>query len=134
MQIYGQGTEGRKINSLVNAAAPTFNGIAFIPEIKVVSIQTIITAFTGAFTGNWLLEASNNFAPDGQYLGQVPNAGTWVDVTASTLIVPAFTAAITANGSQLINIPNIGWRAIRITITRTGGTSVQAEAWVQGKG
>jgi hypothetical protein len=137
MQIYGQGSEGHILNGvLVNAGAPTAGPAnVFLIEVNVVSLQLITSAFTGAFTGNWKVEASNNFAPDPSYMGQPKNAGDWTDVTAFAIWDPAITAAITANGTQMVTTKYLfGWRAIRVSVTRTGGTSVVVDCWVQGKG
>jgi hypothetical protein len=144
MELLGLGSEGalfsaaagysRGLGVLVNAANPTFNGIRSLHRSTAFSLQLIARSLTGAFVGTWLVEASNNWAPDPGELGQPSYAGDWNDVTS--LFTPAITASLTANGSQLVeptHVPN-GWRALRVTLTRVSGTSVVADPWICGKG
>lgn len=134
MELLGLGSEGRMINAaLVNAGAASASAIRSVHRFTAFSLQLIISSLTGAFTGTWLIEASNNWAPDPGELGQPANAGNWTDVTS--LFTPA-PAAVTANSTQIVEptrVPN-GWRALRITLTRTGGTSAIADVWICGKG
>jgi hypothetical protein len=137
MKLFGLGREGN-VNGLQNntltAGNPSGQGIVQIDGIWVISIQLIIRSLAGAFTGTWLIEASNNYAPAGISFGQPPNAGDWTDIGAQ--LTPALTPAVTANGTQMLTSPAgcCGWRAIRVTLTRTGGTSAQADVWLCGKG
>ncbi len=148
MELGGLGSEGRMFanavtftgglagvgGALVNAANPAFSSIKSLHRFTAFSIQLILRSLTGTFIGVWLIEASNNWCPDGGELGQVAYAGDWTDV--STLFTPSLNTAATANGTQFIEPltkPN-GWKAIRLTLTRTSGTSVIADPWFCGKG
>lgn len=138
----GIGAEGRLIpNVLVSAALPLATpgvivGIWDLAMVDWFSLQLISRSRVGAFTGTWLVEASNNYAPaaGATNFGQAAYAGDWNDVT--TLFTPAITTAIGADASQITEPtlrPN-GWRALRVTATRTGGTSAVIDAWLCGKG
>lgn len=144
MQTIGfLGNDGHIINNVtVSATLPTGNvgvalGILNTLYVKVLSLQLIIRSLIGAFTANWLVEGSNNYAPPsgGGSFGQPPNAGDWTDITA-TFVSNAITVAITANGTQMVQSPvaGCGWRDIRVSATRTGGTSAVVDVWACGKG
>lgn len=142
MYVLGNGREGHITNGVtVSAALPTGSaGVSTSNPLEViwchiVSLQLVISSLSGAFTGTWTVEASNDYAPEsgGGSYGQPPNAGTWTDVTAQW--TPAV-AGVTANGSQIIQSPTAGcgYRHIRVKLTRTGGTSAVADVWATGKG
>lgn len=142
MQKIGFGTDGRFIANIpVSIALPTTtpgvaSAIVELRDVDAFSIQLISRSRVGAFTGTWLIEASNNYAPasGGTFYNQPAYAGDWNDVTS--LFTPAVTTAIGADASQIVEptrVPN-GWRAIRISATRTGGTSAVIDVWVCGKG
>src|SRR5215831_9600919 len=130
----GIGNDGHIINGvLVNAGNPTTlvgtTGYIEVRDCKIVSLQLIVSAFTGAFTGNWKIEGSNNYNPSmgTAAYGQPSNvAGDWDDLTAvfsdAVQPTPAPTvAAITANGNQIVFSPPhlMGVRALRVSVTRT---------------
>lgn len=141
MQKHGFGTDGRIINNVtITAALPAAtpgvaSGIVELRDTDVFSLQIIARSLAGAFEGTLLIEASNNYAPSsgGTSYGQSPYAGDWTDVTALFSPTPV---NITANGSQMIQpIDKLcGWRHLRVTVTRTAGTSVVLDVWVCGKG
>ncbi len=143
MELMGLGSDGRMFNGLAtmtgtgalsNAASGALVGIRSLHRFTAFSIQLITRSLVGAYVGVWLIEASNNWAPDPGELGQVAYAGDWNDVSA--LFTPALTTAVNANGTQLVEPltkPN-GWKAIRVTLTRTSGTSIIADPWICGKG
>lgn len=84
-----------------------------------VGIQLTTTGtLTGGAATAWVIEGSNDFAPNGD-MGQLPNAGTWVNVTA--YFTPALVAVLTGGSKQYVQA-QMACRALRVTFTATGGT------------
>ncbi len=143
MELLGLGTEGRMFagltnmtstGALINVSTTTAVGIRSLHRYTAFSLQFITRSLVGGFTGTWLVEASNNWCPDPGENGQVAYAGDWSDVTS--LFTPTLTAAVSTATIQLVEplTKPSGWRAIKVTITRTGGTSIIADVWICGKG
>lgn len=140
MELLGLGNDGRFFagGTLVSASQPVgspgvLQGIKKIHTATIWSLEFIVSSLSGAYTGNWKVEASNNFVPTPMELGAPAYVGDWVDVTA--LFTPSLTAAVTANGLQLVeptHVPN-GWKWIRVTQTQTGGTSAVFDVVLCGK-
>jgi hypothetical protein len=82
-----------------------------------IQLTTGGTLAGGASTA-WIVEGSNDYAPNGD-MGQPPNAGTWVNVTA--YFTPALVAVLSGGSKQYIQGQFAG-RALRVTFTATGGT------------
>lgn len=139
MQYLGLGNDGNIIpNAVISDAQTSFVGIKSIEICHIISIQFITRSIVGAFTGNWAVEVSNNYAPaagDSNF-GQRPNAGDWIAV--DTQFSPAVTLAVSTATIQMCQSPASGsaWRHIRITLTRTSGagTGITADVWLCGKG
>jgi hypothetical protein len=69
--------------------------------------------------GTWKIEVSNDFVPDcnGTVYGQIPNTGTWTDITGEfSPGIDAVTDAVTQYAQM-----NITARSLRYTFTPTDG-------------
>lgn len=138
-QLIGLGNDGNIIaNQIINDGNTSARNIKDIMWAQFISLQFITRNIGGAFTGTWLVEGSNNWAPfaSGGNFGQAANAGDWTDITNQ--FAPALTTAVSTATTQMVQSPANGaaWRAIRVTLTRTSGagTSITADVWLSGKG
>jgi len=126
--LYGQGMEGRVLNTTVSDTTVQTSHVTFLNTLDNISYQLIST---GTVAGAWTVEVSNNYTP-GLGDNQAPNSGNWVDITSLFTTVNA----VTSGGSdQYIEKSSglIGARAIRVKFTPTSGAGT-VSAWFFGKG
>jgi hypothetical protein len=128
-QIVNSGTSMTAMGATATAATGDMSGAITSDPVDLLQcmtgcIEAIWTA-TSTPVGTWVVEASG-----GSFDQNRPGNINWYDITS--LITPAL-AAVNGAGSFLINIGNLGFRAIRVRYVRTsGGQAGNLNMWFFG--
>lgn len=119
---YGDGDDCEFFPLLAVAdVLPHVSRIIDLRRVIGVSLQLITT---GALTGAWLIEISNDYVPAGSNVyGAIPGAGTWTVVPAGSTgsFTPA-PAAVVGPSNQFAQSSQLMARALRITFTGASDT------------
>lgn len=90
------------------------SGALVIEDMDNVSFQL---STTGTLVGAWTIEASNDFATQGEYNARA-NAGTWTDITALFSTIAAVASSPATRYTQAVGL---GARAVRTKFTASSG-------------
>lgn len=96
----------------LSQATVTSNGID-LQQLYVASIQAV---YTGSPVGTFVVQVSNDIVKiDPSVANQAANVVNWIDYSGSSL-------AISAAGSNMWNLTDMGYRWVRLKYTKTSGT------------
>ncbi len=118
----------KNINLIPSGAVPLnanyTSGAIFLENIVLYSIQLV---FTGAVTGAFRLQASNDDIDFEDYVNGAKSPTNWSDVASSTV-------AIVAAGDVLYTVSDVSYRWVRFVYANSGGAGSLTSARANLKG